>query len=395
MKEEKDILESFISEDLVEGQDSQLNVDKKEEEPLIQDATFLTSVPKLITDLSSEKNSIDWILEGFIAKGHVTIFSALPKAGKTTWTTHFLKSLKEEILFMGKRVKHCNVLIISEESEALWFRRHKDFELNSNIWIWSNPIKQKMKTNEWNSFLEYVSNFSSEKKIDLVVVDTLSAFWSVWKENEASEVQNALISLNHLKNKNIAILLIHHIRKSGGDEGAGTRGSGAIGAFVDIIVEFKRTEATNVNNTSRVLRCFSRFEETPDELVIELIEGKYIPRGTSQDVSKQKRIQYVIQILQESSVPLTTKELLEDWDVEEYGSKPTSRSVNNYLPALLRDGLIVITGEKKVAKTIAKLYTTPDKNVSSNEGKSSQQNISFEANNERKESGIYTEDTEI
>ena len=225
-------------------------------------------------------------------------------------------------------------------------------------------------------------------KIDLFIVDTLSGFWPVTDENNASFVSSALLPINELLEKNISVLLIHHFRKSGGSEGVATRGSGALGSYADILVEFSRLNGENPNDTQRQLRNFSRFEETPTEVVIELVDGEYITRGTKAEVSKEARIKKVLVILDDSKeLGLTIKEIVENWDIEEYGSRPTKRTIRNYIDSLLLDGRVKQIGEKTVGKTKALIYSVVDKN----DGKQEQQNINFVDSNERKETPTSNE----
>jgi len=85
-------------------------------------------------------------------------------------------------------------------------------------------------------------------------------------------VHGAVTPLNSIA-EIAALLLVHHIRKSDGGEGTASRGSGALPAFVDTIVELRRHDANNKTSTKRVLTAYGRWDETPAELVIELDQG--------------------------------------------------------------------------------------------------------------------------
>ncbi len=65
------------------------------------------------------------------------------------------------------------------------------------------------------------------------------------------------------------------LRKSGGAEYTGSRGSGALSAFPDIVVELTRFDPNDHKSRKRMLRAKGRYEETPDELIIELVDGEY------------------------------------------------------------------------------------------------------------------------
>jgi len=70
---------------------------------------------------------------------------------------------------------------------------------------------------------------------------------------------------------NLAIIIVRHERKSGGQVGDSGRGSSAFAGAVDIIVSIRRVEG-NIRPTIRELHALSRFDETPDVLVVELTE---------------------------------------------------------------------------------------------------------------------------
>lgn len=364
-----------------------------EHEPLEipnRDESFLSFVPKLIKDLTVENAKVEWIWEGFLAKGHLTLFSALWKSGKSTLVSQLLKAIQEGKPFAGQKTNHSRALILSEESETMWARRKDELNLELESWVVSRPIKKRLNYEEWIELLKKSSDFCKDNSIDLLIIDTLSGFWNVTDENNASFVSSALLPLNELLEKNIAVLLVHHFRKSGGSEGVATRGSGALGSYADILIEFSRLDGENPNDPQRQLRNFSRFEETPTEVVIEMVDGEYVTRGTRAEVSKEARIKKVLLILNDSEeLGLTVKEIIDSWDPEEYGSRPTKRTVRNYIDALLLDGRIKQVGDKPVGKTRAPIYSVIDKNEgklnSQNAGKQEPQNISFEANNERKE----------
>jgi len=207
--------------------------------------------------------------------------------------------LQEEKPFAGQPTSQCKVLILSEESKTIWGRRREEFGICLPVWIHSRPIKHKLSYNEWVILLKDMSTFCKENDIDLFIIDTLAGFWSVDNKNDAARVSAALLPLNHLLGEDIAVLLVHHFRKSGGDEETAALGSGQLGAAVDIIVELSRVDNTNPNNTQRVLKTYSRFDASPKEIVIDYVDNEYITIGTKAEVSKDKKITDLLAALEE------------------------------------------------------------------------------------------------
>lgn len=308
--------------------------------------SFVSSVnfaPVLLSDLTSENEDIVWLWEGFLAKGHLTLLSAYWKAGKSTLIAQLLKAMQGGKELAGKSTTPCKVLILSEESQSLWVRRRDELDIQSVVWVMSRPIKQRLVYNEWVGLLKKTSEFCKENSVDLVIVDTISGFWSVQDENDASKVHASLLPLNYLLEQQISVLLVHHFRKSGGEEGTAARGSGVLSSTADIIIEFKRREKDNPSSHNRVIQTLSRFEESPREVIIDLVDGEYITLGTLAEVSKQAKLSYLLSLLPTAPNGLTSKEIVEEWDSEEAGiKKPGKRTIQNYLSDLQGSGKVSI-----------------------------------------------------
>lgn len=324
------------------------------EENTIYNVSFLSGVPKLITELTAEQSKVDWIWEGYLARGHLTFFSALWKVGKSTLIAYLLKALQENKEFAGQPITPTKVLILSEESETIWARRREDLSLTGDIYVHCRPTKLKLDHKQWLTLLESEEKFCTEKGINLFIIDTISTFWPTRDEGNNPEIDAALIPLNVFYEKDICVMTVHHFRKSGGDQGTATRGGGGIGSRADILVEFERLDAKNPNDKQRVLKTYSRFEESPAELVVELVGDEYLARGTRSEVSKEAKLQIVLNILQNQS-DLTINEIHDNWDAE--GTQPVPRTIRNYIDTLLNDGRVRQSGKKLIGKTEAPSYS--------------------------------------
>ncbi len=312
--------------------------------------------PLPLSDLSQDVNPVEWIWDGYLAKGHQTLLSALWKAGKTTLITNFLKCLQDERELAGQNTHKSNVLIISEESDSIWARRREENEITLPVWILSRPIRQKLGYKEWIALLEQMAKFCKEHDIDLFIIDTLSGFWPVDNENDAAKVSEALLPLNYLLEQNIAILLVHHFRKSGGDEGTASRGSGQLGAAVDIMVEFSRLNSSDPNGTQRVLRSYSRFEETPKEVVIDYVDGGYETKGTRAEVTKLEKLELVLNALEDYPDGVTASELYEKWNISEYNDRPSKRTLQRHLSDLVILNKVTTIGTTRIKGGEASIY---------------------------------------
>jgi len=360
-KETKDVsvyFQSHLKEDFLKIP----LIEKLTDIPPYKEGLVLTSVnfaPVWLKDLEATLEETDWIWEGFLAKGHLTLFSALWKSGKSTLIAHVLKAMQEQEELAGMLIKKSRVLIVSEESKTLWVIRREEMDLKTEVAILPRPLKQRLKYPEWVNFLDLISNFCLEQSIDVVIFDTISGFWSVNNENDASEMGSALLPINNMLEKtNVAIMLIHHFRKSGGDEATASRGSGALGAAVDIIMDFTRVKE-EPNSGKRLLKSYSRFKDTPTEVVIELNNGFYETLGDRNQVRSDTKDRILLQAIKDVPNGATTSDIYENWDEDTLGTTSLLK-IQRRIRKLLANEKIIVVGEKLIGKSKTKIYKLTD-----------------------------------
>lgn len=214
-----------------------------------------------------------WVWEGFIAPKNFTLFSAYPKVGKTTMLFHMLAALSANELFLDRQTRAVPTLYVSEEADTLLAERADrcGFLDSWNIgWITPEPGLT------WEKIIHYIKRYVYLYGEPLIIIDTLSRFWSAESENDASQVNHAINPvLEVIRNSQASLFGIHHNRKQGGGGGIGVRGSTALTGGVDVIMELERTSGYDRSNIRR-LRCESRFGETPTAIQMRLEDGHYI-----------------------------------------------------------------------------------------------------------------------
>jgi hypothetical protein len=170
--------------------------------------------------------------------------------------------------------------MVTEESESRWAERRDQLGLKDNIDFLIRPFRNKASWDSWKGLLAYLAGLCQRQAYDLVVFDPLVYLWPVRDENDASQVEAALMPLHGLGEATTPFL-VHHNRKGDGQEGTASRGSGALPGFVDTIMELRRYDRANLKDRKRVLAAYGRHDETPAELVVELTEdGQYVSHGS-------------------------------------------------------------------------------------------------------------------
>lgn len=274
-----------------------------------------------------------WILPGFIARGSSTLFTGLWKAGKTTFFAHLLKDLQQGEGLVD-RALGLPILVVSEESARLWKSRRDELGLDDSVHIISRPFKQRADVQGWHQFVSWVSTLVSYKGYGLVVIDTVSSVWPVTNENDASEVMSALMPLIAITEANAGLVLVHHPKKGDGGEATASRGSGAMPGYVDVILELRRHDKGNPTDRRRTLTAYSRFDETPPEVVIELGDEGYTMLGAPVESNQADRLDAIQGVLASSGERMTADEVLAKYP----GTQPGKRCIQTDLNSGATEG---------------------------------------------------------
>jgi len=213
-----------------------------------------------VSELSQSAGSTDWLWDGFIAKGALTCLAGQPKVGKSTLLFGLFANRFSGLPMLGMPVSTGQTLLLSEERESTLAEKANDFRVVEGLHI---LCRHEVMGLGWNEVIEDASLYCRLQKIDLLVVDTFDK-WGDHDENSPRQVIEALQPLIFAAGEGLAVVLVHHQRKSPGLYGEAVRGSNALTGGVDVVVELER--AANI----RVLRSVSRFRGTPPELYANL-----------------------------------------------------------------------------------------------------------------------------
>jgi hypothetical protein len=266
---------------------------------------------------------LNWLWRGYLNRKGITLLSALWKAGKTTLLAHLLKALETGGSFCGLATMPSQVLYITEEHEGLWAERRDLVGIRDHVHFLIRPFRTKPDWSQWQGFLDHLNTVQEQRKADLIVFDTISNLWPVKDENDASQVQATLMPLRHIA-EGAALSIMHHLRKCDGREATGSRGSGALAAFCDILIELRRYAPDDRKDTRRVLTGYSRWRETADELVIQLTDNNYQAHGDRQEAVSSDLRRMLYGILPRDLPGMTVDEVLDNWQED---TKPPRRNV--------------------------------------------------------------------
>lgn len=229
---------------------------------------------------------IDWFVPGYIAAGAVTeLVGKIKAAGKTTWVTHAVRAIATGTPFMERATIQTGVVFLTEQSPTTFrvaLARAGLLQRDDVVVLFWRDVARV----PWPELVTAAVAECRRGGHRVLIVDTLARFAGLRgdAENNAGDADAAMAPLQLAAAEGLAIVVVRHERKAGGEVGESGRGSSAFGGAVDIVLALKRGEGAT-RPTVRVLHALSRFDETPGELVVELTDEGYVALGNQAAVA--------------------------------------------------------------------------------------------------------------
>lgn len=255
----------------------------------------------------------DWLAEPYLVRGEVTGIAGKLKVGKSTLTAHLMRAVLTGGTFLGQPCQRGPVLFLTEQRPGTLRELFERVGLTDRDDLHVLHLHDTAGTPWPQVAASAVMKARAEGAI-LLVVDTISRFARIADENDAAAMAAALTPVEDAAKAGIGVWVPHHERKSGGSVEDAGRGSTAFGGAVDILLRLKRGEG-NTPRTVRILQALSRFDATPEDIAVELVNGEYIMRGTESAVRRHQAREEVDAVLTGASLmsagPMTLATLKE------------------------------------------------------------------------------------
>jgi hypothetical protein len=282
---------------------------------------------KTAREIAQETPAItEWIARPWVAKGAITEVDGKIKAGgKTTWITHMARKIRDCEPFMGEPTTRTKAVMLTEQPPASFRRVLERAGLTEREDLYVLPW-HSTRGMDWPDVARGAIEKAMEIGAGVLFVDTLGQFAGIRGdgENNAGAAQEAMKPLQEAAARGLAVVLTRHERKGGGEVGESGRGSSAFGGAVDIILSIRRGEG-NTRPTVRIIESLSRFDETPDKLVIELTEDGYRSLGNATAFAEQEALKAIVELVpskEENAMP--TNDIIDK--LNEQGIKRTVAS---------------------------------------------------------------------
>ena len=308
---------------------------------------------------------VEWVARPWVAKGAITEVDGKIKAGgKTTWVTHMVRKALDGEPFMGEPTTKTKAVFLTEQSPASFRKALERADLLERedvlVLHWHDT-----RGVDWPDVARAAVNKALEFEAGALLVDTLGQFAGIRgdAENSAGAAHEAMKPLQEAAAKGLAVVITRHERKGGGEVGESGRGSSAFGGAVDIILSIRRGEG-NVRPTVRVIESLSRFDETPDKLVVELTQDGYRSLGDATAFAEKEAEEAIRELL-----PSKEENAMTSGDVlDKLKEQDVKRTVGmDALASLSKTGTVCRVGKGKKGSPYRYYKPASDEEIHSSE----------------------------
>ncbi len=324
------------------------------EDPVLKDSAILSApgvgvaaerklrfvTAREISEMTPEE--VEWVVRPYAARGAITEIDGKPKAaGKTTLVSHMVKAVVNGEAFLGEPTTKTGVVYLTEQSPNTFREVLDRADLMERDDLTVLPWGETSGFG-WEEVVRAAANEAVARGAGLLVVDTLPQFARL-KGDAENNAGAALAAIQPLQGAaathNLAVMVVRHERKSGGEVGDSGRGSSAFAGAVDVILSVRRTEG-NGNANVRTIHALSRFDETPQVQVVELTMRGYEARGEGAALTAINARAEILKTLSASDPGMTLDEIIE---ATESGRTTTQTELRK----MVNDGDVVQGGEGK------------------------------------------------
>jgi len=258
-------------------------------------------LPISMAELSQEEPEItSAVIPGYAFANSLMDLASAPKTGKTTFLLAASRAVCRGEDFLLGRTTRGPVVYLTEENRGTFLGAARRVGADGETDLY--PIfRREAFGMSWPEICDEVTRCCRELGAVLVVVDTLSD-WAGIRGDDENSAGAALAAIEPLRGlaqlPGLAVIVARHERKSGGDVGEAARGSSQFTGAVDVVVALRRVGAGE--RRRRSLKALSRFDETPEELVIEFSEGMFESHGAARGLHQKDQDAKVLSLLRPS-----------------------------------------------------------------------------------------------
>jgi hypothetical protein len=275
--------------------------------------------------LSEPEEEAEWVWEGVLPRGGMSIQVAKPKVGKTTTALGLAVASSRGEDFLGRSTAQAPVVYLALEEKKGEVKKRL-----ASLCVTDEPLHFHFGLAPKNAIRE-IDALAVETGAGLIIVDTLQKLTRIKDLNDYALVTNTLEPLLAIsRERNCHIMLLHHAGKTERTDGDEILGSTALLGAVDTAIILKKREQ------GRTFSTIQRYGENIPETVLILHPDFSLTTEGTLDEARKRQIWGQIRELLEARAGFNEAEILEQVNCRKIDISAALRWALNQTPPLVQ-----------------------------------------------------------
>jgi hypothetical protein len=309
-----------------------------------------------------------WIVNRLIPSESIVTLQGQAKSGKSTFILHMIKELISGGEFLGERLEQIKVVYVTEQNRKSFLSQLESANIDPAATnLTALTVEGTLGfAGRWKDLFQACERELLETGAKLLVIDSWGRFTGITEqeENKTAPVQERITELRKIvTNTGATVLILHHVRKSGGGMIEAGLGSSALAQQVDVLLslsgepEQEDVSPGKLNGPDcRMIQSKGRFSDVLNGVQVKWEKEKYhyVRIGTAR--KEENTVERLLNILTADSEDAMDAEALSIMYKATYGKEIELRTVENLLPKLKKHPsvrLVAGTGKRNIP---TKLY---------------------------------------
>ena len=187
----------------------------------------------------------EYLVKAWITRSAISVVYGPPNVGKSFLALDIAHAVAKGRRWASCRVRRAPVVYITLEGGAQFDQRVKALD-NPEFWVLKVPVNFMDKRHDPTFLAEMLEALArTHGPIGLIIVDTLARAMAGGDENSSQDMGKLIASVEHLRDKTGAhVMLIHHAGKNAAQ---GARGHSSLRAAIDTEIELTKGETDGLS----------------------------------------------------------------------------------------------------------------------------------------------------
>ena len=239
------------------------------------------------SDPKVELEQVQWVARGLVAERSITLITGKPKvAGKSTFVAHLVAKVLDGLPFIGMLTVKTPVVVLTEERTS-FVRAPEAHRVDGAGRHQVPPLQPGPGGHLRRAGRGGPGGLQGDGRQAPHHRHPGPVHRAEGRHRERPRGRlEGLKPVQEAANEGLAVIVVHHEKKSGGGVGDSSRGSTAFTGAVDIIVSVQRPEG-QTSPKVRVISTLSRYPCTPDTIYVGLTETGFERREEAAVISSE------------------------------------------------------------------------------------------------------------